>query len=139
MASAVRTWSDKALIQELRLVSDTGGPVDYVVGLWYQDQDLFSSQDSFLRGFKRWWDAADLFGDLDFLVTGDRDFIYRRDESFEDRAIYGELTWHVTRPRPPDRRRALVRQRVAQRHVHRRAALRFAVAADPRDLSVQRG
>ena len=49
MASAVRTWSDEALIQELRLVSDTGGRFDYVAGLWYQDQDLFSSQDSYLR------------------------------------------------------------------------------------------
>lgn len=96
MASAERTWSDKAFIQELRLVSDTGGRFDYVAGLWYQDQDLFSTQDSFLRGYKRWWDAADLFGDLDFLVTGDRDFIYRRAESFEDKAIYGELTWHAT-------------------------------------------
>ncbi len=37
-----------------------------------------------------------LAGGLDAAVTGDRDFIYRRNESFEDRAIYGELTWHVT-------------------------------------------
>ena len=49
MASAVRTWSDEALIQELRLVSETGGAFDYVVGFWYQDQDLFSTQDSYLR------------------------------------------------------------------------------------------
>ena len=90
MASAVRTWSDKAFIQELRLVSDTGGAVDWVAGLWYQDQDLFSTQDSYLRGYKRWWDTV-APGAQD-AVTGDRDFIYRRDESFEDRAIYGELT-----------------------------------------------
>ena len=92
MASAVRTWSDKALIQELRLVSQTEGAVDYVVGLWYQDQDLFSTQDSYLRGFDRWAEAFGTFLE----VTGDRDFIYRRAESFEDRALYGELTWHVT-------------------------------------------
>ncbi len=94
MASAVRTWSDRALIEELRLVSDTGGTFDYVVGLWYQDQDLYSTQDSYLRGFKRWWDAfAPGFEDV---VTGDRDFLYRRSESFKDTALYGELTWHVT-------------------------------------------
>ncbi len=94
MASAVRTWSDKAFIQELRLVSDTGGPVDYVAGLWYQDQDLFSTQDSYVVGFKRWWDA--FLPGLEDVVTGDQDFLYRRAESFEDKAVYGELTWHVS-------------------------------------------
>jgi outer membrane receptor protein involved in Fe transport len=93
MASAVRTWSDRALIQELRLVSQTEGAFDYVVGLWYQDQDLFSTQDSYLRGFKAWWDAATGFPAA---VSGDQDFIYRRRENFEDRALYGELTWHAT-------------------------------------------
>ena len=94
MASAVRTWSDRALIEELRLVSDTGGKFDYVVGLWYQDQDLASSQDSFLRGFKRWWDAF-LPGAED-AVTGDQDFYYRYKNAFTETAAYGELTWHVT-------------------------------------------
>jgi iron complex outermembrane receptor protein len=94
MASAVRTWSDEALIQELRLVSDTGDRFDYVVGFWYQDQDLFSSQDSYLVGFKRWWDAfAPGFEDA---VTGDRDFIYRYENDFKETALYGELTWHIT-------------------------------------------
>jgi outer membrane receptor protein involved in Fe transport len=94
MASAVRLWKDRALIEELRLVSDTGGKVDYVVGLWYQDQDLFSSQDSYLRGYKRWWDA--FAPGAEAAVTGDQDFLYRRDENFTDNAVYGELTWHVT-------------------------------------------
>jgi len=94
MASAVRTWSDEALIQELRLVSETGGRFDYVVGFWYQDQDLSSSQDSYLVGFKRWWDAfAPGFEDA---VTGDRDFIYRYANDFKETALYGELTWHIT-------------------------------------------
>jgi outer membrane receptor protein involved in Fe transport len=93
MATADRTFSDRATIQELRLVSKPGETFDYVVGLWYQDQDLLSTQDSYLRGFKRWWDLATGFPPA---VTGDRDFIYRRVESFEDRAIYGELTWHAS-------------------------------------------
>jgi hypothetical protein len=49
MASAVRTWSDRSLIEELRLVSDTGEKFDYVAGLWYQDQNRDAGQDSFLR------------------------------------------------------------------------------------------
>jgi outer membrane receptor protein involved in Fe transport len=94
MASAVRTWSDRSLIEELRLVSDTGSKFDYVVGLWYQDQNRDSGQDSYLRGFKRWWDAfAPGFEDA---VTGDQDFYYRFEDDFTDNAVYGELTWHVT-------------------------------------------
>ena len=94
MASAVRTWSDRALIEEIRLVSEIEGAVDYVLGFWYQDQDLYSTQDSFLRGFKNWWDTA--VPGAEAAVSGDQDFIYRRRESFTDRALFGELTWHIT-------------------------------------------
>ncbi len=94
MASAVRSYEDEAFVQELRLVSNTEGSFDYVVGLYYQDQDLLSTQQSYLRGFKRWWDTfLPAFADA---VTGDKDFDYRREETFEDLAAYGELTWHVT-------------------------------------------
>lgn len=95
LASAIRTYEDKAFIQELRLVSQGDGAVGWVAGLWYQDQDLLATQDSFLRGFKRWWDAVVPPG-LEDAVTGDQDFIYRRAESFKDFAVYGELTWHAT-------------------------------------------
>jgi len=94
MASAVRTYSDRAFVQELRLVSKSEGAFDYVIGAYYQDQDLRSTQDSYLRGFKAWWDAA--VPGAEAAVTGDHDFVYRRDETFTDRSLYGELTWHVS-------------------------------------------
>ncbi|MFT3809605.1 MAG: TonB-dependent receptor [Micropepsaceae bacterium] len=94
MASAVRAYSDEAFIQELRLVSKPGETIDYIVGGYYQQQSRFASQDSYLRGFKRWWD---LFAPAAAsAVSGDQDFLYRRDENFTERALYGELTWHVT-------------------------------------------
>ncbi len=94
MASAVRSYDDSSFTQELRLISKGGKTFDWAVGLYYQDQDVGSTQDSFLRGFKRWWDA-----ELPFAtdaVSGDQDFIYRRDDNFKEKAIYGELTWHAT-------------------------------------------
>ena len=94
LAAAVRGYEDKGFTQELRLVSQGSGPLSYVAGIWYQDQDIIASQDSFLRGFKRWWDLA--VPSAPGAVTGDQDFIYRRDESFKDLALYGELTWAVT-------------------------------------------
>ena len=93
MASAVRSFKDSAFVQELRLVSKGGSQLDWTVGAFYQDQDLGQTQQSFLRGFKRWWDTAT---GLPQLVTGDKDFDYARNETFEDRAVFGELTWHFT-------------------------------------------
>ena len=38
IARPSRGYGDKAFIQELRLVSEGGGPIDYVFGLYYQNQ-----------------------------------------------------------------------------------------------------
>lgn len=94
MASAVRGYGDSAFTQELRLTSKQAGRFDYVLGAFYQDQDRFSTQDSYLRGFKRWWDAA--FPAFSGAVIDDRDFHYVQSEHFKETALYGELTWHAT-------------------------------------------
>ena len=94
MATAERAYTDEATIQELRLVSSTGGAFDYVLGAYYNDDTLDSSQNSYLRGFKRWADAS--FPWAPAGVSGDQDFLYRRHETFKDKALYGELTWHAT-------------------------------------------
>lgn len=94
MASAVRSYADEAFVQEIRLVSNIGDQFDYVVGGFYRKQQIESTQESYLRGFKRWWDT--LLPGLAGSVTGDKDFDYRRVENFEETAVFGELTWHVT-------------------------------------------
>jgi len=94
MASAVRTYGDRAFIQELRLVSNTSTTIDYVVGAYYQNQHQTSSQDSYLRGFKQWWDA--FAPGAASAVISDQDYLYRHSEQFKDVAGYGELTWHVS-------------------------------------------
>ncbi|MGY0651807.1 TonB-dependent receptor [Luteimonas sp. A537] len=94
LASAKRGYGEKAFTQELRLVSKTEGRFDYVLGAYYQDQDRFATQVSYLHGFKRWWDAA--YPGAEAAVTGDVDFDYRQDEKFQETAVYGELTWHAT-------------------------------------------
>src|SRR3546814_4182071 len=93
--SAVRKYGEKAFTQELRLTSnDDGGRFDYVLGAYYQDQDRFATQTSYLRGFKHWWDTA--FPAFAAAVISDVDFDYRQDENFKETAAYGELTWHAT-------------------------------------------
>jgi iron complex outermembrane receptor protein len=93
MASAVRTYSDEAFVQEFRLVSNGDNTVDWVAGAFYRDQDLISTQQSFLRGFETWYDLW--AGDPSFVVT-DKDFDYSRNENFTDLGIFGEATWHVS-------------------------------------------
>lgn len=94
MAQAVRTYKDAAFVQELRLVSSGDNTLDYVVGAFYRDQDLDSTQQSFLRGFKAWADTA--FGAPPSFVISDMDFDYARDEKFEDLGVFGELTFNVS-------------------------------------------
>lgn len=94
LATAVRSHGEKAFTQEFRLVSQTDGPFDYVLGAYHQDQDRFATQVSYLRGFKRWWDAA--FPGFEDAVISDVDFDYRQDENFQETAVYGELTWQAS-------------------------------------------
>lgn len=94
MASAVRTYADEAIVQELRLVSDFGETFNYVVGGFYRKQQIESTQESYLRGFKQWWDT--FLPGFAGSVTGDKDFDYRRIENFEEIAAFGELTYHAT-------------------------------------------
>lgn len=91
MATAARGYEDKAFIEELRLVSNSDGPLQYVFGLYYQDQDRLATQESFLVGAKAYVDA--LYGYDVSWISGDQDFHYILDENFKQKAAYGELTY----------------------------------------------
>lgn len=92
MASAMRSYGDKAVVQELRLISKKGGALDYIVGAFYQDQDLQATQMSYLRGLKAWADAA-VPGN--YLVS-ENDFLYQRSQNFKETALYGEMTYKLS-------------------------------------------
>jgi len=92
MAEAQRTYSDKAFVQELRLVSNGDETMDYIVGLFYKNQDLVATQNSYLRGFTRWADAA--FGPG--VVVSDNDFAYVRNENLKEFSIFGELSYELS-------------------------------------------
>ena len=91
MAQAERQYEDSAFIQELRLVSNTEGNLDWIVGAFYMDQDTAGAQQSYVRGFKQWADAAWGPG----IVVTDQDWDYARDDNFTELALYGEVTWHM--------------------------------------------
>ena len=53
--TAARTFLDKALIQEIRLVGSFNEQFDYVAGAFYRDNDSGFSQVSDLMGYENWY------------------------------------------------------------------------------------
>ena len=85
----------KGFVEELRLVSDVGKNFDYVVGAFYQHLQGTSSQLQWIPGQTSYGtlvgnpggNAATL-GDVNDIGSGSTDF--------KDRALFGELTYHLT-------------------------------------------
>lgn len=107
MQVAQRGYDDSALIQEFRLVSsETDGNVDWIIGAFYMDQDNEVWQLSHNPGMNEFHNACvdtggpECAGFWPAFYAGQQlteiDFEYRRDTSFEEKAIYGELTYHVS-------------------------------------------
>jgi iron complex outermembrane receptor protein len=89
------TDDTKGFVEELRLVSAPGRKLDYVVGLFYQHlkDDTTEMQwipgQTFFGGFVDYpGPNADTLGDVNVIGSSHTDF--------KDRAIFGELTLHVT-------------------------------------------
>ena len=115
-------YTDSSFVQELRLVSKEGGAWDYAVGGFFRREinDLFQYET--IPGFASWADlpgSADAvnatlggganyasFGDFLVNYNGgtrpsalsptDTNYTYSRNSGFKDRALYGELTRHLT-------------------------------------------
>jgi iron complex outermembrane receptor protein len=73
--------------QEIRLASDTSGPIDYLIGLYYLDEDLQARQDTNFQ-FLPLPAALAPFGPLGQRV----DFSLPAQTS----SVFGSLTWHAT-------------------------------------------
>jgi len=91
---AYRTSGDSALTQELRLVSKKGNAVDYVLGAYYQKQNLTASDFDNINGFSEWAAVAFPSAAPYYNALGNNDFQYQRWQTFFDRAVYGNLTWN---------------------------------------------
>jgi iron complex outermembrane receptor protein len=113
-------YKDKSFVEELRLVSKAGSDWDYTVGGFFRREinDLFQYET--IPGFAAWSELPGSanainqvlgsnyasFGDFVQLYNGgtrpsalaptDTNYTYARNSGFKDRAIYGELTRHLT-------------------------------------------
>ena len=102
MAQKYRDYTDRSFAQELRLVSNSKGTLDYIAGLYYENEKMHSGETDWVRGYSAWFAAQDAltpgFGAYYDPVapTSDRDYLYERSEQFTELAAFGELTFHVT-------------------------------------------
>ncbi|NOZ43544.1 MAG: TonB-dependent receptor, partial [Alphaproteobacteria bacterium] len=95
MAVANRGYEDKGFVQEVRLVSDNKGPLNYVAGIYYQNQNKRSTQKSFLRGFKQYNDA--LYGyNVPWINPTNQDWDYNGFTNVREWAFFGELTYDLS-------------------------------------------
>lgn len=91
---ASRDAMTKTFSQELRLVSNTTGPIDYVIGAFYLRRSLDFKYNQVAPGIGAYTNAVlgidppVAFGDV--LATG------YTDQTFNELAGFGELTWHAT-------------------------------------------
>jgi outer membrane receptor protein involved in Fe transport len=93
IAQAERFYDDSALTQEFRLVSNGDQRVDWTFGLFYMDQDYDLGQNSFLVGYIPYLDALDWYGIAPY--TTNQDFLFRRGQQYEEKAIFGEVTFNL--------------------------------------------
>lgn len=86
---------DHAFVQELRMVSKQGGRFDYVVGLYYQDEknnmDMIQTDPGVTEYLSYSGQPS-----LAPAIYDDENYIIYRHTTFTDKAIFGELTFHVT-------------------------------------------
>jgi outer membrane receptor protein involved in Fe transport len=93
MAQAERFYDDSAVAQELRLVSNGDDKVDWTVGLFYTDQDYDLGQNSYLVGYIPYLNALDWYGLAPYATN--QDFLFRRNQKYEEKAIFGEVTFDL--------------------------------------------
>jgi outer membrane receptor protein involved in Fe transport len=94
IAQAQRFYDDTATTQELRLVSNGNNKVDWTVGLYYTDQDYDLGQNSYLVGYIPYLNALDWYGLAPY--TTNQDFLFRRDQTYDETAVFGEATINFT-------------------------------------------
>ena len=102
---AERGYTDETFVQELRLVSNESiANFDWLVGAFYLDQDQTVYQDSYNPGMNEFSIACadtgspvcDNFWPKVYPELSERDLEYRRDVTFEELAVYGELTYNFS-------------------------------------------
>ena len=88
------TDREDRITEEVRLVSKTGEHLDYVVGTFYEHDNRKLDWDIYEPGT-----TAQTMASGGYLVTTSPDghtFFEHAPQQFKEKALFGELTWHLT-------------------------------------------
>jgi iron complex outermembrane receptor protein len=85
--------TEKSFVQELRLVSSGKNRFDYVVGGFFQKDTIDLLYTQSLHGIRAY---DNQIGAPNPSTLGDEVVYYKRGSDFTDRALFGELTAHIT-------------------------------------------
>lgn len=96
--------SDRSYTEEVRLVSNSGGVVDYVLGAFFQQQRRYIGLHVLTPGGDVQSAAAHGGSTLPIAAGGTyvplfadgSSFVQDTVQKFKDASVYGDLTWHVT-------------------------------------------
>jgi iron complex outermembrane recepter protein len=89
----IQDGKQNSFVQEFRLVSKPGTRFDYVAGLYYQRLNDYGQLVASIPGIT----AYDAYTDQPNLSPqGDHDYLKSTATEFTDKAIFGELTYHLT-------------------------------------------
>ncbi len=95
-ASNLRNLNDvQEFVQELRLVSQSDGPVQWVAGLYYSDLDKFFIQDGPFPGINAFLGGPVVPVFEGFLGNQPNVFQSTVPETIKQAAVFGELTWKL--------------------------------------------
>lgn len=91
----------EGLVHETRLTSNTDGPLSWIVGLYYTDQETAIQFSEFVPGFDAvvedtpWLDNRETFADVR-LGSLDEGYYDRLGSTYKETAIFGELMYAVS-------------------------------------------
>lgn len=92
--SAAYEDDDRVFTQELRIVSNGDGAIDYVVGAFYQKQTRKDDWLIYIPGARAQSEASG--GNVIQTAANDLNFDLFGVFKFQERALFGDVTWHIT-------------------------------------------
>lgn len=93
IAQSERRDGDETFVQEIRLVSETSDVLEYTLGAYYSKKKQIDTWHIYMPGASEQAEASGGFP----VVTDalGRSVILNGSSTFTDKALFGELTWHI--------------------------------------------
>ncbi|MBS0416130.1 MAG: TonB-dependent receptor [Proteobacteria bacterium] len=115
LAEGIDANISRGFVQEVRLASDTAGPLKWVTGAFYENRHTITRNQQYVAGYTDFFNACsadptaarncglgtfypDIPSYADGRVINSKDFAYlnNADQKFSDAALYAELEWSIT-------------------------------------------